>query len=237
MPTRNRTPLLVLVIGLFVTNLAFSAEPAGKLVSMTGQVVATAQGTAPRQLHAGDPVMPGDSLKSDATSSAKFLMNDQTILDLNPSSELMVEHFELRSGSDRQVEISVMSGTLRASVNKPLMGAGKFHIKTKSAIMGVRGTEFVVENSDRAGQSQLTVMKGLVQVAPTAPGAAEIGVSPGNQLSMASGMVPKLVQLSPDQLSMIAKSATVRDVTFGSAVEIRRSTARTGSAATASVLS
>lgn len=226
----------VLAAGLLVARAGLSAEPAGRLVSVTGQVVATSQGKAPRPLKAGDPVLEGDTLQSEAASSAKFLMNDQTILDLNPSSQLLVEHYQLKSLGNRNVSISVLNGTIRASVNQHLTNGGKFSIRTRSATMGVRGTEFVVQSDSRTGQSQLTVLKGLVQAASSDAGAALTGVSPGNQFTVNLGSAPRLVKLSAEELASVFRGATVRDSTFVSAIEIKKSSSRSGSVAATSAL-
>jgi hypothetical protein len=237
MDWRRKLKIAALLTGAFAARAGLGAEPAGKLVSSSGQIVATSPSKAPRPLKAGDAVLEGDTIRSAASSSAKFLMNDQTILDLNPSSQLLVEHYERKVVGDRNVAISVLDGTVRASVTKHLAAGGKFVIRTRTATMGVRGTEFVVQNDLKSGQSQLTVLKGLVQAAPNTKGAALVGVSPGNQFTVLPGAPPQLVKLNPDQLAALFQGATVRDLTFASAVEIKRSSSRSGSAATASALS
>ncbi|MGZ3688328.1 MAG: FecR family protein, partial [Bdellovibrionota bacterium] len=134
---------------LSLSYVASAAQPAGKLVSSTGQVQATDPSKISRTLKVGDAVFAGEALKSDPSAAAKFLMTDQTILDLNPGSELLVDYYDLRSGGDRVVQISVNQGKIRASVNKAISGAGSFKIKTHTMVMGVRGTEFVVQDSSR----------------------------------------------------------------------------------------
>jgi hypothetical protein len=231
-----------LLLGLFGLARLFSASPCGAaeavgtLVSGSGQVMAVTQGKTRGPLKPGDSVYQGDKLTSDTGASGKFLMKDRTILDLNPASQLVITQFEPHNGADRSVELNIVTGNVRVSVNTPVKGIGKFNIRTKTAAMGVRGTEFVVSSAAKSDQSQVTVLKGLVQVAPLSGGGAPVGVSPGKQLTMSSGRAPRLETLSALQLSAVANSATVRNVTFNSNVEVKKSAARSGSSGSAAVL-
>ncbi len=72
-------------------------------------------------------------------------MTDRTIVDLGPSSLFKVNEYQLKNGSDRNVDLSLDYGTARSSVNQPITSdKGKFTIRTKAATMGVRGTEFII---------------------------------------------------------------------------------------------
>jgi hypothetical protein len=96
-----------------------------------------------------------------------------------------------KGGADREVEVSMVYGTMRAAVTQKLEGKGKFKVKTPSATMGVRGTEFIVKseisdprevskllhnssgtlapdhfakNSGLTGSTQVSVIQGAVDV-------------------------------------------------------------------------
>ena len=83
------------------------------------------------------------------------------------------------AGGRREVDATVAYGTLRAGVTQKLEGKSHFKVRTASATMGVRGTEFVVK-------SELGDMKQLNQVLSAKPGEL-----PSFSGSMATGELPK----------------------------------------------
>lgn len=134
---------------------AFASEQAGKAVTVTGQVYARnpEAGGQIRQLKVGDPIHKGEIINTASGASVKLLMTDRSIMDLGGSTLFSVDQYKVKgadSMKERQVQFSVDYGKIRASVNEKLSAKGNFRIKTKSATMGVRGTEFVVL-SDLAG--------------------------------------------------------------------------------------
>lgn len=165
---------------------------AGKVVAVAGRVLIrqdSGSGAA-TPLKPGDVVREGDVLNTSSDGKAKLLLEDKTILDLGPSALFKVQKFDAKNGGDRQVDIAMAYGSVRASVSRPLQAGGKFQIRTKSATMGVRGTEFIVntampaltreEKSQSDGKPQpasasattVTVVQGKVEVAPAAAPAA-----------------------------------------------------------------
>ncbi|MCM2322108.1 MAG: FecR domain-containing protein [Oligoflexia bacterium] len=76
----------------------------------------------------------------------KLLFNDKSIVEIGPSSLFHVDGFKGNQGGDREVDVTMLYGSVRTAVTKPLTGKGKFRVKTPTATMGVRGTEFVVRS-------------------------------------------------------------------------------------------
>jgi hypothetical protein len=136
---------------------------AGDIVSVEGAVFARSDQTqatnsTARALKPGDSIYPQDVVNTSSDGRVKILMKDKSIVDLGPSSLFKVNHFDNKNGgTDRQVEVSLPYGSMRAAIAQKLTGAGKFKVRTPSATMGVRGTEFIVT-------SQLGDMKQLSQM-------------------------------------------------------------------------
>jgi hypothetical protein len=182
------------LLGLLGTVTAFGVEaPVGKVVSMQGKVVARVEGTIAglarlRYLKSGDPVYKKDLINTSSDGSVKILFNDESIMDVGPSSLFKVAQFDSAADSkDRRVEMGLEYGKVRASVNQKLGPRGKFILRTRAATMGVRGTEFYVM-SDILGtpggqpdpeqpksepvKTQVVVTEGKVEVAKTVPPSA-----------------------------------------------------------------
>src|SRR5690606_12059856 len=128
---------------------AFAAEGplAGHVVSVSGSVLLRKDGKeagAPHQLKPGDQVRQGDVINTSSDGKAKLLLQDRTIVDVGSSALFHVSKFAKNNGEDRDVELSMKYGTVRANVTRKLDTKGKFRVRTPSATMGVRGTQFVV---------------------------------------------------------------------------------------------
>lgn len=173
-------------VGVFITFLlfitqTFAAELAGEVVSVDGSVFIRADGRVAAKLKpakSGDPVYAGDVVNTPSNGKIKILLKDKSIVDLGPSALFKVEGFKLNGGADRQADVSMMYGTLRAAVTQKIEGKGRFKVKTPSATMGVRGTEFMVKadvkNMAEIRNIILNPNKPLpVSSAPRAPEAAK----------------------------------------------------------------
>lgn len=194
---------------------SFAAEPAGKAVGVVGKVlVRNLDSSKPemRFMKVGDPVERGTLINTGSGASVKLMLKDKTILDLGGSTLFKVDEFLLKNGDNRNVQMSMDYGKVRASVNTPVGAAGRFSIKTQAATMGVRGTEFIVAStlpvepaapkgsskgaegsSSQAGsgkaapsQTQVTVVHGKVEVA-TPASAKEPGAKPQAPIALTSG--------------------------------------------------
>ena len=237
-----------------LSSSAWADEIVGKVVSFQGRVLIRAATGAPHVAKAGDPIEKGQIINTTSTSSAKILLNDQTIVDIHPSSLFRVDEFVQRKDGDRDVSISLDYGKVRTSVTRPLTN-GTFKVKTKTATMGVRGTEFIVlaqksdETTRTAGATagalppppatQITVIHGQVDVTTPMIGggmSAPISLKPGSQLMTgalsADGKTqaqPKVVTLAPKELATVKSEGKQPDHTFSNAVVVDTGGGDTGS--------
>ncbi|MBM4343104.1 MAG: FecR domain-containing protein [Deltaproteobacteria bacterium] len=116
----------------------------------------------------GDELQAGDRLQVGAKAAARILFGDGT-------------HVTLSGGCDAEVArplagasgLVLHRGNLSATVAKPPTPVAvkpsaaadlRFYIKTNAAVMGVRGTEFVVDHDDAAG-TKVHTLHGRVEVA------------------------------------------------------------------------
>jgi len=70
-----------------------------------------------------------------------------------------------KSGNSKP-DVSLLMGSLRSSIKKGGPRSG-MKVRTRSMVMGVRGTEFFVRSRSQSGQSEVTVLRGQVLVQPT----------------------------------------------------------------------
>jgi|GEM_PF-3559244 len=137
------------MLAYFSTDNLNAGEVAGKVVGAKGQVLIRSESDAlanTRTLKNSDEVRAGDVINTSNDGTVRLLMSDQTIVDLMGSSLFKVNDYRLNHGSDRRVDLSLGYGKVRTSVTKPVGNGGKFIMHTKTATMGVRGTEFIVQS-------------------------------------------------------------------------------------------
>ena len=140
------------------------------------------------------PLLLKDEIQTGANSKAQIRLpgKDETIK-LGSRS-----FFGLDNLTEDQTQVSLLTGkgqfkvTPRKSARKPLRQKGKrrnrFKIRTVTAVVGVRGTEFVLGTS--GSQTNLLTISGLVTIAPVEAPEIEVEV-PENQASQVQqGLAP-----------------------------------------------
>ncbi|MEC8156162.1 MAG: FecR family protein, partial [SAR324 cluster bacterium] len=140
------------------------------------------------------PLLLKDEIQTGVNSKAQIRLpgKDETIK-LGSRS-----FFGLDNLTEDQTQVSLLTGkgqfkvTPRKSARKPLRQKGKrrnrFKIRTVTAVVGVRGTEFVLGTS--GSQTNLLTISGLVTIAPVEAPEIEVEV-PENQASQVQqGLAP-----------------------------------------------
>jgi hypothetical protein len=181
---------------------ADSSIIAGHIVNVAGKVRIRKDGSKDtkdvRMARAGDVIMVGDIINTPSDGMIKLLMKDKSLMDLGPSSLFKVNSFQANAGADRQMESTIVYGSLRAAVTQQLQGRGSFKVRSPSATMGVRGTEFVVKSEMPDPKSMSSFLNGRSSFAgsggltsPSAPVKSEITVLQG-QVELAMPKAPKI---------------------------------------------
>ena len=178
--------------GVFSAWSVFAANGVGKVVSVSGKVMARVEGAdkgrkgipATRFLKAGDEILQSDVINTGSDSSVKILFSDQSIMDLGPSTLFKVEEFQNNKADPeaRKVEMSLAYGRIRAAINQKVGKEGKFKVRTHAATMGVRGTEFYVN----AGSAD-SLKTGVDSKADSKPPVTELVVTEGKVEAVKSG--------------------------------------------------
>jgi len=125
---------------------AAADEPAGIVKVAAGQVAIERAG-ATLAVAPGMPVQAADTVVTGGDGRCGITFRDNSLLSLGPNSRLVVDRFRFDStthegGFDstlKQGKLAVVSGKLAKH------GKDQMRIKTPASILGVRGTEFVVE--------------------------------------------------------------------------------------------
>ncbi|MBI2606510.1 MAG: FecR domain-containing protein [Deltaproteobacteria bacterium] len=144
--------------------LLAAEEPAGKIVILKGKAERTSAGAAKAaRLKEGAPIFAGDTIATMADAHVKLVLKDESEIVLPSSSKFTVESF---SKEEKKPNVlSVFVGSLRAKVTKSASGDTKMLVKTPSATMGVRGTDFQAIYNEKTKMTSLVTFEGSVAMA------------------------------------------------------------------------
>lgn len=138
----------------------------------------------------GAKICSGDSVITADQSRAKIKMDDGNELNVSPNSKIVLENYQYDPGQNKKkVLLNVLKGKIRATTREENMyndkakdgQANSFQVKTKSAVAGVRGTDFLTSFNAANGRTEIVTFRGRVEVGRLGPGgqilsAVQVGV-------------------------------------------------------------
>ncbi len=136
------------VIGLttVLTPLAAKAdEPIGQVKTEAGTVTLERHGTT-EPVAIGDHVYQSDTVVTAAGSTVGITFADNSMMSLGPDSRLALDDFKFDTTThEGEFNSSLQKGTLAVKSGQIVHQTPEaMHIRTPAAVLGVRGTEFVV---------------------------------------------------------------------------------------------
>jgi hypothetical protein len=147
--------ICMLFLSLLISGLAFGqAKKVAVVKIIRGEVSVLTLGKTTK-LQIKDWVEDGAVVKTADKSFAKLVFIDKSEINVGPNSEMKIEKF---SGTDSGV-IDLVKGKIRSQVTKDYLqdqkDKSKLFIKTPNAVMGIRGTDFMITYS---GQNTSAVL-------------------------------------------------------------------------------
>jgi len=143
--------LLVVVLGMVFAVLVASeviAQDAGRVKTVKGTVHIERDGRRELAL-VGAGVRQADTLVTGPDGAVGVTLADDTLLSAGPNSVLAIERFVYEANQPGSLEAALTKGTLAVVSGRIAKQApDAMRVKTPAAILGVRGTEFVVRASD-----------------------------------------------------------------------------------------
>ncbi|EXI78661.1 MAG: FecR protein [Candidatus Accumulibacter appositus] len=150
---RRASALLVLAAVLLAAFPADAAEeaaappaPAGKVKRSEGSVSVDHAGQT-QPLPVGSPVFVGDRIRTGSDAAVGVTLSDDTLLTAGPNSTLLINEFEFNSTTEEgSLLATLVKGTLSVVTGLIAKQAPeKVQFKTPNVVLGVRGTEFIIE--------------------------------------------------------------------------------------------
>lgn len=156
-----KIPLLAILLSL----IAYSGQDSKK-VAIVKLVRGNATFLSPDgeqgKITKGIWVKEGAVIKTEARSFVRLNFIDKSSMNVGPKSELKIEKF---SKSEAGV-INVLTGKIRSKVTKDYLkmdkDKSKLFVKSRNAVMGVRGTDFLFSANKKSGTSTAILFEGAI---------------------------------------------------------------------------
>jgi hypothetical protein len=118
----------------------------GTVKSVQGEVLVERAGTA-IPLRAGDSLQELDRVVVGAAGGVGITLKDETLISLGPHSTLVIDGFAFDAKTnDGTVDTSLLRGAMRYVTGLVgRMNPKAIRVSTPTAIIGIRGTDFIVE--------------------------------------------------------------------------------------------
>ncbi len=157
--------LTLLVLLSSVTVFAKDEKNVAKVTMLRGAALVKNASGSERSLKQDEWVSEGDIVATKDKSFVKLTFTDKSTMNVGPASSITINKF----GGGEAGLISVIQGQIRSQVTKDVLkqaqDKSKLIIKTKTAAMGIRGTDFLVNYSPETEKTNLVTFEGNVALA------------------------------------------------------------------------
>ena len=167
-----------------------AAEAIGSIIELTPDAYGTPPGSQPAILDLGSGVVSDQLLQTLARAAARVRFLDDTDLRIGERSMIVLDRliYDPDQGTGELV-IGIAVGAMRFVSGD--MPSQQVVIETPVAVIGIRGTDFVVVVAE-SGRTTVSVLEGVVIVAPF--GGQPVLASPGQSVTVEPGIAVASVQ-------------------------------------------
>lgn len=187
----------VFLFAAFLLMPSTALAGAGILDTLSGAVFFMAKGTADWAAAVkGVDVNVGDKIKTGSDGRALIVFGDGTKIMLGNDSELEISDYMV-SAKKRSAVYTLATGKVRAIVTK-FAGKSDIKVKTRTAVAGVRGTDFIVMNQGNANVMFGNEGRVAASAANGKDSSASVALRAGQMTENTSGVTPiKPVAVEP----------------------------------------
>jgi|GEM_PF-6128012 len=152
--------LLVLLCGFWSITSFAQGQPAGTVLTVSGNVIAEAESGEPRSLNRRSPVFSGDTIVAADDARVRFKLLDNSSYVVQENSSFTIEEFHF-SGSEDGSEVAdfyFAEGVMEfVSGHIGKQDSSKFRINTDLAVIGLRGSGGIIRTDSEATRVFVTL--------------------------------------------------------------------------------
>ncbi|MCT4641840.1 MAG: FecR family protein [Bacteriovoracaceae bacterium] len=187
--------ILVLIVSLFLTS-SF-AKKIARVKLLKGKAHYSVGKLKQVPLKKGDWLKEGSVVITKKKSLVRLKFIDDSNVNIGPSSKIKVERFK----ESEPGIINVVEGKIRAEVSKDYLkmkkNRSKLFVKSKQAVMGIRGTDFLF-SAQKTGKTTAVLFEGSVFV-------AKLPKRDSNNFAKFESIVNKGQRLRSGQFTVVSK--------------------------------
>ena len=145
---------------------AYAGPEAGEIMEIAGAVKLTKANGDEETPRYKTTLHLGDKIETSAGGRVKVQLKDMSEIVVAANTQLRLDQVTVdRASSKRQVMLNLLKGKVRSKVNGAYNDDNYFRVKTKAAVAGVRGTEFITsfEKGDQ-WVSEVRTISGIVRL-------------------------------------------------------------------------
>jgi len=136
--------LIKIVSIVFMLSLPLLANSVATLTALKGNVAIKSENVSINAT-LGAKLSEKDHVVTQDKSKAQIIFNDETIVTVGKNSDFSIEKYIFDDTKEPTVEFSMIKGAMRAITGRiGKIAPQKFKVKTKTATIGIRGTNFTV---------------------------------------------------------------------------------------------
>lgn len=147
-----------------------ASEAVAKVVWVKGDVKAQDLQKANRALQRGSDLYEGDTLITATASTGQIVFTDQSVVVLSPNTSLQIKNYKLdrQNKSNEKYALNLVKGGMRTITGViPKDNPNAYQVKTPTATIGVRGTDFSVCYLCKQGPEQKGMLHKLKKMLST----------------------------------------------------------------------
>lgn len=217
-----KTYARILASALVAFAYAQSAQAScGVVDAVKGDVKITSPGKSTAAAN-GTKVCAGDSVISGADGRARLKMEDGNEINVSPDSNVKLETYQFNPAENKKkVMLNLLKGKVRTATKEENMyndaakdgQANSFQVRTKSAVAGVRGTDFQTSFNPTTNASSVVTFHGNVEFGQPGPNGGiknSVHVMGGQTSTAAGGTAPQApTKVPPGELKKIDAGSKV----------------------------
>lgn len=185
----------LLILGILAALAGAQAAAAAQVTYLVHPVQIKSKGaTEWVKLNLADKVSEGDSIRTGMGGRVEVTIEPKRLFRIGQATEIELPSFTTEGGM--KTRLNVLLGRMWGNIGTPLKEAAgeSFQVTTKTATVGVKGTQFGVDYDKAQDASQVSVIEGVVAAAPPAPvGVTEIAgpreIAPPQEISQTQWQV------------------------------------------------
>jgi len=136
--------LMKIVSVVFMLSLPLLANSVATLTALKGSVAIQSENVSINAT-LGAKLSEKDHVITQDKSKAQIIFNDETIVTVGKNSDFSISKYIFDDKKDQAVEFSMIKGAMRAITGRiGKIAPQKFKVRTKTATIGIRGTNFTV---------------------------------------------------------------------------------------------